>query len=491
MKNALFSIESVSRWLKFFIEDYESAALVTKEGEVLELKFETLSDIGTLGVCAQTAHKYFNLKMGDYVLLNDPYSGGSTLSYMSLVTPLFFDDASQTEILLVVRTGFRPRFIISEKLDEEGLRIPPTPIIQKNVINEMIFDAIASHPLCPQGFKEKIVGLYNEMKTKVEIFNRGCRRLQSQGFEVLSKNQIKNILKLSRDETLAIIQELPYVESRIEQSFDSGEIIRLHTEISSSSVTFDFSGTSTSKSVCLTDAATFGACFGAFQAFLKHSLNYNSGSFSILNVVTPLGSLLNAKYPSPVFKGLTEGTSIVANTVLKSLAQIYSKTKYSQSASAPTVVSLDFSEGKFFYDSLAGGVGATDAIEGTDAFHLWTRNNLKNSVEQIEQAFPLLVKQSGIRQGSGGKGQNRGGHGLIKEYELLADAQFYWAMEHKKNHPLGSEGAQHGDPPEIIITQPDGKKENLAAIEGVLKLKSGTKILVCTAGGGGFGKLPT
>jgi N-methylhydantoinase B/oxoprolinase/acetone carboxylase alpha subunit len=58
---------------------FESAACITNEGEVLDVKYETLADIGTLGTAATTITKYFPLKMGDVVILNDPYSGGTTL----------------------------------------------------------------------------------------------------------------------------------------------------------------------------------------------------------------------------------------------------------------------------------------------------------------------------------------------------------------------------------------------------------------------------
>ncbi|MFN7262917.1 MAG: hydantoinase B/oxoprolinase family protein, partial [Pseudobdellovibrionaceae bacterium] len=76
-----------TEWLQEFIADWleygDSSALLGPDHQTLGLRYETLADIGTLGVAAQTVVKYFSLEEGDVVLLNDPYSGGSTLSMMT------------------------------------------------------------------------------------------------------------------------------------------------------------------------------------------------------------------------------------------------------------------------------------------------------------------------------------------------------------------------------------------------------------------------
>lgn len=470
----------LTRLMQEFLRPFDASGLVTQDGDVLALKYETLADIGTLGIAANTVVKYFPLNEGDIVLLNDPYSGGSVLSSLSLITPLH---SASSSIYWVIRTQFRPNLVLSARLEEEGLRIPPTPLVQGRQINKPVFEAILSHPQCPQGLQDRIETIVPEIFRRVDHF----RRLMKKHGDLFSKANLKSYIKSSADLLSEIVAETPHGEAKVETTLDSGEVIKLKAELSQQHLSLDFSGTSPSKRVCLTDAATFGACMGAFQAFLGVNLPLNAGTFSFIDVMTPLGSLLNSKYPSPTFKGMTEGTSIVASTVVKALTEMAPSRSCSISAAAPTLVSFEFGKTKKFFDSLAGGVGASSQGDGADALQFWVRNRLRNSVEEIESSYPLVIRRIVIRQGSGGKGQHRGGNGLIKEYEVRDSAVFAWMIEQRKNTPQGLKGAQNGQPGEIIVIR-NGAKESLDLPEGSLELKKGDRVIVSTAGGGGFGK---
>ena len=305
----------VYRLMKEFLRPFDASGLITEDGEVLLIKYENLADVGTLGVTANTVIKYFPLNEGDVVLLNDPYSGGTLLSSLSLITPLH---SASTTIYWVIRTQFRPNLVISTKLEEEGLRIPPTPLVQNREFNQPILDAIVSHHQCPEGLEARLKTIVPEMFRRVDHF----RLLMKKQGDLFSKANLKGYLNASSEIIHEIAGEHSTGEAKVETILDSGETIRLKAELRAEHLNLDFSGTSASKRVCLTDAATMGACMGALSAFLKTNLPLNEGTFSFLNVVTPLGSMLNSRYPSPTFKGMTEGTSLVAATVLKALSEI-------------------------------------------------------------------------------------------------------------------------------------------------------------------------
>lgn len=464
------------------MSSFDSACCITGDGELLDLHYENLGDIGTLSVAAQTVIKYFPLKSGDAVLMNDPYSGGTTLSYMTIVTPLIKSDSQAPDLYLALRTGFRPHISISKTLDEEGLRIPPTPLVQNREINRAIMDAMTAHPLCPEGLYERIDKLLSQLWPKIDLIQKFLTEKKS-----FNKSLVKNYLKDSRDWLSKHLSDLPHAETKVDRKLNSGEIIRLHLELSPEKVRFDFAGTSASKRLCLTDSATFGACFGALAAFLQLPIPINSGTFSIIEVSSPLGCLLNSKFPSPTFKGMTEGTTLVASLVLEALSEIFPTKNVSGSAQTPTQIGFEFSGGKRFFDNLAGGIGATATTDGSDAIHFWTRNRLQNSIQEIEVRFPLRIHKVSLRLNSGGHGQHTGGNGLTKEYELLESARFYWMMEGRKQAPVGQKGAMNGAPPEIIITKGDVVTP-IETDEGDLFLEAGTLISVSSAGGGGHGK---
>ena len=139
----------IARTLGQFVKSFDSAAILDREGNIFALHYETLADLGTLGTAASTVLKYFPMSKKDVVIVNDPYSGGTVLSTLSLVTAL------NENLFLIARKGFRPRLILAQKLDEEGLRIPPTPLVQNGQINVPILEAMSEHPQAPEFFKER------------------------------------------------------------------------------------------------------------------------------------------------------------------------------------------------------------------------------------------------------------------------------------------------------------------------------------------------
>ena len=471
-------------------ENFESAACLTGDGLILGLKYENVVDIGTLGQAGLTAIKYFSPQMGDVILLNDPYSGGSLLSMLTLVTPLCPATHDGPALYWVVRTGFRAHLALSQKLDEEGLRIPPTPIAEQRKINPMILEAIQDNPLAPDELGERIETVLGQVWPIVDHINL-LRKTRPQEFQ---SKAISFLYDESQRKLRQILTDFPTGESQSETRLDSGELIRLLLSLTPQNVVLDFSGTSSSKRICLTDAATFGACFGGLMAFLqnfdqpqKPPLPLNSGSFSLLQVTSPLGCLLNAKFPSPTFRGMTEGCSQVAGTVVNTLGELMPQRRRALAAQAPVQIGLFFESGKRFFDAVAGGSGATATQNGEDGVLLWVRNHLKNSVQQIENRFPLQIESIQVRSQSAGLGLHNGGHGLIKVYRLLAPAQLKWLMPSKLSPFLGYDGGRAGQAPEIEIQRAGGEKQIILAEEGILSLQVEDRIVVKSPGGGGFG----
>jgi N-methylhydantoinase B len=478
----------IHQFVQNAVQDFESAACITEAGEVLGLKYENVADIGTLGPAGITAIKYFSPQMGDVVLLNDPYSGGTLLSMLTLVTPLNKNNASIPNLYLVIRTGFRAHLTLSSRMEEEGLRIPPTPIAAKRELNSMILGAIQENSLAPQELQERIKSVLNIAWKHIDNFQL---LLRGKSPSLLNEKALQDWLDISRRQMSLQLSECPTGESRSDTRLDSGELIRLRVALSPQSVLFDFSGTSTSKRVCLTDAATLGACFGGLAAFLPKPVPMNSGTFSLLNVVSPLGCLLNAKFPSPTFRGMTEGCAQVAGAVVKTLGDIMPQRRVALSAQAPVQIGLEFNPQQRFFDAIAGGSGASASQAGEDGVLLWVRNSLRNSVQEIETRFPLRIENISVRKNSGGQGLFNGGNGLVKSYRILAPAKLTWLLPSKLTPFGGQNGGESGKPPEIEVIRASGTKELLTSEEGFLQLSTQDTLIIKSPGGGGFGSAKT
>jgi N-methylhydantoinase B len=132
---------------------------------------------------------------------------------------------------------------------------------------------------------------------------------------------------------------------------------------------------------------------------------------------------------------------------------------------------------------LNAGQGATSQRAGFSALSFPA--NLGNTpVEMMETLAPIRVVRREIRRGSGGEGHNPGGNGISFEFEILPDASEVAAsflMTQLKSPTTGLAGGGTGKPGQLVI---NGVKIDPTAPR---VLKAGDRILMETAGGGGYG----
>jgi N-methylhydantoinase B len=480
--NSFLQMTELTRLLNELTSPFESSALMNGDGQLLAIKYETINDIGTFGACIQTVKKYFPLKEGDVVLLNDPYSGGTLLSVMSLVTCFQIGDQS---FHFAIRTRFRPRLAHASRLEDEGLRIPPTPIATGRKLTMAILEAISAHPQAPAGLAVRFEERLNMMWRQVDLFKSWVAKSPS----VLHKTVQKTLLTETQHRINRRLMDIPHGEQRFDLQFETGEMIRMRTELDNDGVHFDFAGTSTSKRLFLTDAATYGACMGGVLAFLGEDFLLNEGMYSLVTVTTPEGCFLNAKYPAPIFEGMAEAAAMLSAAAIQSLSSITSSRSTGLNGAIPTILAYEFAGGKNYFDGMAGGTGASSDFPGIDGYYHWSLNKLQPSIEEIERQYPLRILQSGIRQSSGGKGKWMGGNGVLRETEIFEDCTLKWLIGHRNTQIKGLKGATSGLASEITIHKASGEKIPLTESRGEIKLTKGDRVTAASAGGGGFGKL--
>jgi N-methylhydantoinase B len=111
-------------------------------------------------------------------------------------------------------------------------------------------------------------------------------------------------------------------------------------------------------------------------------------------------------------------------------------------------------------------------------------------VEAMELDAPIRVRRWQLVQGSGGPGQWRGGLGQLKEYEVLDDIDGTMSWSHRgERHFVAAAGAHGGGAGALAkswITRTDGREETIPS-KIVTRLSPGDRIVITTAGGGGYG----
>jgi N-methylhydantoinase B len=113
-------------------------------------------------------------------------------------------------------------------------------------------------------------------------------------------------------------------------------------------------------------------------------------------------------------------------------------------------------------------------------------NSLNTPAEALEYAYPLRVRRYEIRSGSGGAGKYRGGDGIVREIEVLTDAEVTLLSERRTLAPFGLAGGNDGEKGNACAIRTDGSKEKLPG-KFSLRLRKGERVRIESPGAGGFG----
>src|SRR5438034_3418291 len=154
-----------------------------------------------------------------------------------------------------------------------------------------------------------------------------------------------------------------------------------------------------------------------------------------------------------------------------------------------TIGGLDPRTGEPFayYETIAGGMGARPSKPGVSGVHTHMTNSLNTAAEALEYAYPLRVLRYSLRQASGGGGKYRGGDGIVREIEVLSDAEVTLLADRRTRGPYGLSGGKPGAPGTAEIIRLDGSAEKLPGKFNV-RLRKGERIRIESPGGGGWGE---
>jgi N-methylhydantoinase B len=190
--------------------------------------------------------------------------------------------------------------------------------------------------------------------------------------------------------------------------------------------------------------------------------------------------------------GNVETSQRMVDTLLRALAG--AAPKKIPAASQGTMNNLTFGgasslrDGQVFtyYETMAGGCGASAAGNGASATHSHMTNSWNTPTEVLEGAYPVRVKRYAIRKNSGGAGVHRGGEGIVREFEFLSPVDVGLLTDRRKTAPYGLAGGRDGNNGRNTLTR-NGKLIALPA-KCSFAAKPGDILGVETPGGGGWGR---
>jgi N-methylhydantoinase B len=229
---------------------------------------------------------------------------------------------------------------------------------------------------------------------------------------------------------------------------------------------------------------TFAYTVYGLKALLCPDIPNNEGSFAPITTTAPLGSLFNPTYPA-ASGGRSAIGHLLPAAVFKALAGVLpDKVWAGGSPNSSMTMSGEYRGNRYaVVNFLNAGQGATARRPGYSALSFPA--NLGNTpVEVMESLAPLRVLRREIRRGSGGNGRHKGGDGIRFEFELAHDAKEATAsflMTQLKSVPAGLAGGGAGQPGRLLINgeQVDPTEPRI--------LRAGDRVIMETAGGGGYG----
>jgi N-methylhydantoinase B len=425
----------------------------------------------------------FEQRPGAAWILNDPYRGGTHLPDITLISPVF--DGAGLLGFAACRAhhadvggptpGSMPAG--STSLAEEGVTIAPTladPETLRELASRMRFPHQRLADLRAQAAANRVGAL-----RLAELAERhGRDRLQA-GME--------EILAYAERRTRAALAELPdgsyAAEDVLEDDARGGPsdvALRVEATIRADALTLDFTGTDPQVEGNLNCplSVTKSAAFFAVRVLTDPDAPPSAGAYRPIEVIAPLGCLLNAEPPAAVAAGNVETSSRVADLVISALGGARPVPAQGQG----TMNNLTLAgEGFTYYETLGGGQGACPDADGPSAIHVAMSNTLNTPVEALESELPLRVRELSLRRGSGGSGRHSGGEGMVREIEALAPMRFSLIAERRRHPPRGRDGGEDGTPGRNLHNDEElpGKSEG--------ELQTGDTIRIETPGGGGHG----
>jgi N-methylhydantoinase B len=416
-------------------------------------------------------------------ILNDPYTGGTHLPDITVVTPIYAGGGGRGgEISLLGFAAARAHHADvgsptpgsmpadSRTLADEGVVIAP------RVLDEDAITELAGQMRRPEqrraDLRAQLAACRTGARRLLELHERlGQRRLQA---------AFTAVLDYAERRTRACLEQLPdglYEAADALEGVDGRDIpIVLRATVAGDRVTLDFSGSAPQHDGNLNCplAVTQSACYFAIRVLTDPDIPASAGAYRPVEVIAPAGSLLNARHPAAVAAGNVETSSRVADVVLAA---------FGHALGQGTMNNLTLgSDQVVYYETIGGGQGACADADGPSGVHVAMSNTLNTPVEALELEFPLRMVEYSLRRGSGGRGRFYGGDGVVRELEALTDLKYSLITERRRLAPPGARGGWPGRTGRNLL---DGVE---LPAKGGGSLQAGQRLRIETPGGGGYGE---
>jgi 5-oxoprolinase (ATP-hydrolysing) len=480
-----------------------SCALFDAQGQLIANAPHMPVHLGSMSESIKTViERNPQMQPGDVYVLNDPYHGGTHLPDVTVVTPVFLQEADARPSFYVASRGHHadiggstpgsmPPF--SSTIDEEGVLFDNFLLVRDGALREAALRAQLASGAWPARNPDQTIA---DLRAQIASNEKGVQELRAMvaqfGLATVSA-YMRHVQDNAEESVRRVITALS--DGAFDLELDNGAHIRVRITVDTAAreATIDFTGTSAQlpNNFNAPKAVTMAAVLYVFRTLVDDDIPLNAGCLKPLHVIVPEGCMLNPRSPGAVVAGNVETSMCVTNALFGALGLM--------AASQCTMNNFTFgNEQHQYYETISGGTGAgvwtgpdgqvTGGYDGTSVVQAHMTNSRLTDPEVLEFRFPVRLDSYEIRHGSGGAGRWRGGDGGVRRVRFLEPMTASILSNGRRVPAFGLAGGQPGALGINRVERADGRTELLTHI-GSVPMKAGDVFVIETPGGGGWGAM--
>src|SRR5215471_11982506 len=478
-----------------------SCAFFDGELRTVAQAFAQPSHLGSLAHIVPHAIRTYgaeHLEPGDGILINDPYLGGVHLNDITLITPIFYRHDLVGYVANIahhvdVGRGAPGSIGVSSDIYQEGLVIPPVRFVKAGEIDRDLFAMIRANF---RGTRE----ISGDFRAQTAANRLGVQRIAAL-FERYGTAELQRYLAALLDyterRTAAALAQFPDGSFSAESYMDGDGVrdepvkLAVTVQIDHGRVCVDLTGCDAQRPspTNATFSQTYSGVVYVLKCLIDPDIPVNDGFYRLVDIRTRPGSVVSARHPAAVAAGW-EVAMQLCDLLFKALAEalperVLAGTKGCICNIAFGGINPATDEYFTYYETIAGGYGATLCNDGMDAVQAHFQNTENAPVEETEANYPVRILRYELIDDSEGAGQYRGGLGVRRDYTFPGHAPSFSILSDKARFaPWGLFGGEAARAAKYILN-PDTATARELPSKITFQLNPGDVVSVQTPGGGG------
>ncbi len=426
---------------------------------------------------------------GEAYLVNAPYNGGTHLPDLTVVSPVFLENAEAADFFVASRAhhadigGITPGSMPpdSRHIDEEGVLFDNFLLVSGGRLEEARLNAALTGGPWPARNPARNLA---DIKAQLAANAKGASELKAlvghYGASTV-RSYMVHVRDNAEESVRRVIDRLE--DGRFECTMDGDEriVVDIRIDRRRREAVIDFSKSSGQSAGNFNAPSPIcRACvLYVFRSLVGADIPMNSGCMKPLRIILPEGTLLNPRWPAAVVAGNVETSQCVVDTLYGALGVM--------AAAQGTMNNVTFGNDRYqYYETVCGGSGAGPEFDGASAVHTHMTNSRLTDPEVLELRFPVLLREFRLRGGSGGSGRRSGGDGALRRIEFLQPMELAILSNRRRTAPFGLAGGGDGAPGRARVLRSSGGVTELTARDRT-RVEPGDQFMIETPGGGGYG----